>query len=160
MGGIIGGFSDGGFFNTPKIGVAMPLTDSKVGNIKPKTKPFKIFDEKGLYLLVTVQGSKCWRLKYRLLGKEKVLAIGLYPDISLAEARDKRDVARKQLANDIDPSVFKKASKNSDNGVLDNSFEAVARAGFAKREKIRSIKSVAEKNGWLSKNGLYEHLNG
>lgn len=110
----------------------MPLTDTKVRNIKPKTKPFKLFDEKGLYLLVTVQGSKCWRLKYRLLGKEKVLAIGLYPDISLAEARDKRDAARKQLANDIDPSVLKQVTKHAENGALDNSFETVAREWFAK----------------------------
>jgi len=110
----------------------MSLTDTKIRHAKPKDKPFKLFDEKGLYLLVTRQGSKCWRWKYRFMAKEKVLAIGLYPDISLADVRDKRDIAKKQLAGGIDPGVLKQAVKRAENQVLDNSFEAVAREWFVK----------------------------
>lgn len=81
----------------------MPLTDIKVKNAKPGRKPVKIADGGGMYLLVTPTGGKCRRLKYRFQGKEKVLALGTYPEISLAEAREARDAARKQLKNGIDP---------------------------------------------------------
>ncbi|MES2770393.1 MAG: Arm DNA-binding domain-containing protein, partial [Pseudomonadota bacterium] len=87
----------------------MPLSDSTVRTAKPDAKPYKLSDEKGLFLLVTPNGSKYWRQKYRFNGKEKVLSFGVYPDVSLKEARAKRDEARKLLANDIDPSEHKKA---------------------------------------------------
>lgn len=110
----------------------MPLTDIRVRRAITKDKPYKLFDEKGLYLLVTGSGSKCWRFKYRFTGKEKVLAIGLYPDISLSEAREKRDEARKRLVNDIDPSFAKQVFKQAERAVTENSFEAVAREWFTK----------------------------
>jgi integrase len=89
----------------------MPLTNTAILNAKPGTKPRKMADEKGLFLLVNPNGSKYWRLKYRFGGKEKTLALGVYPDVSLAEARDERDDARKKLANGTDPGEVRKAEK-------------------------------------------------
>lgn len=105
----------------------MPLTDVKVRNAKPREKQVKLADGGGLYLLVTPNGGKCWRLKYRFGGKEKVLALGTYPEVSLAEVRERRDVAKKQLANNIDPGAVKKAQKAALAGRAENSFEVVAR---------------------------------
>ena len=97
------------------------LTDTAVRNAKPKAKPYKLPDGKGLYLLVSPAGGKLWRLKYRFAGKEKLLSFGGYPDVSLAEARDRRDEARKKLANKIDPSVARKTQAQAE------TLEAVAR---------------------------------
>lgn len=72
----------------------MALTDVKVRTAKPQEKAYKLSDEKGLFLYLTPNGSKYWRLKYRYLGKEKLLALGVYPDVSLALARERRDDAR------------------------------------------------------------------
>ncbi|MFL6652886.1 MAG: tyrosine-type recombinase/integrase, partial [Sulfurifustaceae bacterium] len=110
----------------------MPLTDTVLRKAKPADKPYKLFDEKGLFLLVHPSGGTRWRFKYRFTGKEKLLALGLYPDVSLAEARDRRDQARKQLANGIDPGVAKKNSKQAEIAATENSFEAVTREWFAK----------------------------
>lgn len=79
----------------------MLLTDLKCKVLKPDVKVRKVFDGGGLYLEVTTTGSKCWRLKYRFGGKEKRLSLGLYPSVSLSEAREGREIAKKQLANGI-----------------------------------------------------------
>jgi integrase len=105
----------------------MPLTDTAIKKAKAVTKPTKLADEKGLYLLVNPTGSKLWRWKYRADGKEKLMALGSYPDVSLAQARDKRDDARKQLAKDIDPMAKKKADKIARQFAQEHSFAAVAR---------------------------------
>jgi integrase len=76
----------------------MPLTDSAIKTAKPKEKPYKLSDAHGLYLEITCSGSKLWRLKYRIAGKEKKLALGPYPTVSLAQARQKREEARELLA--------------------------------------------------------------
>ena len=89
----------------------MALTDVKVRNAKPGEKQVKLSDSDGMYLLVSPQGGKCWRLKYRFGGKEKVLALGTYPEVSLADARKSREDARKLLANGVDPGEIKKAQK-------------------------------------------------
>ena len=87
----------------------MALTDLKIKTAKPLTdKDYKLSDSDGLYLLVTKAGGKLWRLKYRFEGKEKVLSFGAYPEISLQDARAKRDDAKKILANSIDPNKVKK----------------------------------------------------
>ncbi len=83
----------------------MPLTDKAVKNAKAGDKPVKLFDGGGMFLLVTPAGQRYWRLKYRVNGKEKLLALGVYPDVSLAVARKKRDEAREKLAAGIDPNV-------------------------------------------------------
>ena len=84
------------------------LYDSSVKSLKRREKPYKKADERGLYLQVNPNGSKYWRFKYRFAGKEKLLAIGTYPDISLSDARDAREEARRQLRNNQDPSLEKR----------------------------------------------------
>ena len=110
----------------------MALTDVKVKNAKKGERQVKLSDSEGMYLLVTPAGGKCWRLKYRFGGKEKTLAIGTYPEISLAEARVRRDEARKLLANDVDPGEAKKAKKAAGLEAGANSFEVVAREWHSK----------------------------
>src|SRR4051812_4189289 len=87
------------------------LTEITLRSAKATTKPVKLFDGGGLYLLVNPRGSKLWRLKYRVHGKEKLLALGTYPDVSLKRARKKRDDARRFLSDGIDPSTQRKAQK-------------------------------------------------
>lgn len=90
----------------------MALTDIKVKTAKPKDKPYKLADGGGMYLLINTNGSKYWRMKYRFAGKEKMLSIGVYPDVTLADAREKRSEARKLLAAGGDPGG-KKGRKKS-----------------------------------------------
>ncbi|MBY5236337.1 DUF4102 domain-containing protein [Klebsiella aerogenes] len=89
----------------------MALTDIKVRTAKPTDKQYKLTDGSGMHLLVHPNGSKYWRLQYRFDGKQKMLALGVYPDVSLADARARRDEARKLLANSIDPGDKKKNDK-------------------------------------------------
>ena len=112
----------------------MPLTDTEVRTAKPDSKPVKLYDEKGLFLLVTPTGGKWWRLKYRFGGKEKLLSLGTYPDIRLKDAREKRDDARKLLADSIDPGVNRKAVKQARSDLAANSLELITREWFAKFE--------------------------
>jgi hypothetical protein len=91
----------------------MPLTDTAIRNAKPGEKPVKLFDERGLYLEISPTGGKWWRFKYRFDGKEKRLSLGVYPDVSLKDARDRRDAARRLLADGIDPSENRKAQKSA-----------------------------------------------
>jgi integrase len=103
------------------------LTDIQVKNAKPKDKDYKLADGEGLFLLVAASGGKRWRFKYRFDGKEKLLAFGTYPDLSLLEARNKRHEARKLLAHNIDPSINKKSARAAREELSANSFEVVAR---------------------------------
>jgi integrase len=105
----------------------MPLSDTAVRNAKPKHAPYKLADGEGMYLLVQPSGAKYWRLKYRYAGKEKVLALGVYPDVTLRAARDKRADARRKLLNDADPSEARKADKRAARLRTENTFEAIAR---------------------------------
>ena len=109
----------------------MPLTDTKIRTIKPAEKPRKLFDGGGLFLLVTPTGGKLWRLKYRFGGVEKLLAIGAYPQISLAEARQKRDQASALMLNGIDPNDVKKAQKAAGTQEAET-FEVIAREWHTK----------------------------
>ena len=103
-----------------------PLTDTKVRTIRPRKSPQKLFDGGGLFLLVTPSGGKLWKFKYRFEGKEKKLSFGAYPDISLVEARQKREEARSLLAHGVDPSATKKAQKVADTQETET-FEVIAR---------------------------------
>jgi hypothetical protein len=87
----------------------MPLTDTTIRNAKPTERPVRIFDGGGLYVEISPAGGKLWRLKYRIDGKEKLLALGTYPDVGLKDARERRDEARKLLANGVDPGAHRKA---------------------------------------------------
>ncbi|WP_037036507.1 integrase arm-type DNA-binding domain-containing protein [Rahnella sp. WP5] len=104
----------------------MKLNARQVETAKPKDKPYKMADGGGLYLLVKTNGSRYWRLKYRIDGKEKLLALGVYPDVSLADARAKRDEARKGIAGGIDPLEVKKEQKVEREAQVKNTFQEIA----------------------------------
>ena len=108
----------------------MPLKDVAVRNAKPTAKPRKISDGGGLHVLIQPTGGKLWRLAYRFAGKQKALALGVYPAVSLEEARRRRDEAKKLLARSIDPSVQRKADKHAGK---DSSFRAVAKEVIIRR---------------------------
>ena len=112
----------------------MSLSDAKVRNAKPQTKPYKISDGDGLFLVVFPSGSKYWRMKYFFADKEKLLALGVYPDVTLSDARERRTQARKTLAAGNDPSVNKKEIKRLAVLKAENDFEAVAREWHEKRK--------------------------
>jgi integrase len=112
----------------------MALSDAKVRNAKPQVKPFKIADGEGLFLWVMPTGSKYWRLRYFFAGKEKLLALGVYPDVSLTDARERRAQARKTLAAGNDPSEVKREAKLVASLKAENTFETVAREWHGKRE--------------------------
>ena len=124
--------------DTPKLktkGAIMALTAIEVSKAKATDKATKLFDGGGLYLLAQPNGAKYWRLKYRFAGREKMLSIGVYPDVSLSDARERREAARKLLANGADPSAVKKAKKAAAVALAENSFEIVAREWLSKFSK-------------------------
>lgn len=110
----------------------LPLTDIQVQKAKPSDKEFKISDGGGLYLLVTPSGGKLWNLKYRFNGKEKRLSFGLYPTVTLQEARQRRADAKKLLDNGVDPQEVKKSLKAATVAETENGFEVVAREWHGK----------------------------
>ncbi|PCI96922.1 MAG: hypothetical protein COB14_09590 [Alphaproteobacteria bacterium] len=112
----------------------MKLTDIKCKSAAPKEKPYKLADGGGMFLDVRPNGSKYWRLKYRLHGKEKLLSLGVYPEVSLAKAREKRKNARDLIAGGIDPSLDKQKKKTLDKDKSQNTFEAVAREWYENRK--------------------------
>ena len=107
----------------------MALTATQVKQAKPGEKAYKIFDEKGLFLIVRPNGSKWWRFKYRIAGKHREFSLGTYPDTTLKAAREKRDEARRLLADGIDPSMARQAKTSSADR---ETFEAVAREWWAR----------------------------
>lgn len=109
-----------------------------ISKAKPKEKPYKLPDEKGLFVLVHPNGGKYWRLKYRYDGKEKTLALGTFLEITQAEARDGRNEARRMLAKGIDPSAAKKQGSLSAKESSTNYFEAIAREWMVKHLAGRS----------------------
>jgi integrase len=130
----------------------MPLTDAAVRRAKPKNKPYKLFDSGGLYLVVTPNGGKWWRFKYLFLNKEKLLSLGTYPDISLKEARQRRDQERKRVTERIDPASYRKAVKAALTDSLANSFEVVAREWLEKQATVWSPSNLAKVKGHLGLN--------
>lgn len=114
----------------------MKLTDARVKNIKPGERPQRISDGGGMFLEVTPKGAKYWRLAYRFHGKQKLLALGVYPDVGLAAARAKRDEARRQLAAGRDPGAVRKAEKRANQVAAANTFEAIAREWLAEQRKV------------------------
>lgn len=110
------------------------LNDAKCKNAKPKESTYKLADGGGLNFMVTPSGGKLWRFSYRFNEKQKTLALGKYPDVSLSDARRRRDEARKLLAAGIDPGENKKAQKAARKEAAANSFEVVAQEWFAKQQ--------------------------
>lgn len=110
----------------------VPLSDIQVRNAKRKEKDYKLSDGGGLYLLVTPSAGKLWRMKYSYAGKERLLAFGAYPSISLSDARKRREEAKKLLANGVDPGEVRKAQKAATVAEAENSFEVIAREWHGK----------------------------
>ena len=104
----------------------MPLSDTAIKAAKPKDKPYKLYDEQGLFIIIAANGGKWWRLKYFFNNKEKNMSLGTYPAISLKQARKIKDDARQLIAQGIDPSENKKAIKATKLGAAANSFEVIA----------------------------------
>jgi len=100
----------------------MTLTNTRIRNAKPGEKATRLFDERGLYLEISPSGGKWWHFKYRFGGKEKRFSLGVYPDVTLKEARDRRDAARKLLSNGVDPSENRKALRSAQSERATNSF--------------------------------------
>lgn len=122
----------------------MALTDVAIKSAKAAAKHYKLSDSLGMHLLVTSSGGKLWRLKYRFDGKEKLLAIGAYPAISLVKARKARDEARELLAEGIDPGEQRKEAKAERRASLSNTFEAVARE-WVKRKSVKWVPAYGER---------------
>lgn len=137
----------------------MPLTETAIKKAKPGDKPIKLSDGRGMYLLVNPVGSKLWRWKYRVLGKEKVLSLGAYPDVSLAQARDGVDKARKTLAAGDDPMAKRKADKVASRTAAENSFEAVARKWWANWKPARSEQHAGQVMRRFEAN-VFPHIGG
>nr|WP_178131508.1 integrase arm-type DNA-binding domain-containing protein [Burkholderia pseudomallei] len=146
-------------------GVApVPLTDTAIRNAKPADKPVRLFDGGGLYLEIAPSGGKWWRLKYRFGGKEKRYSLGVYPEVTLATARKKRDEAREKLAAGIDPGEAKKAEKRASLLAAAHSFEVVARGWMDERkttvEPAQHAKTLARMENdvfpWLGKRPIAE----
>ncbi len=112
----------------------MPLTDTAAKQAKPKDKTYKLSDERGMFLQVTPKGQKYWRLKYRYAGKEKLMALGVYPETSLKEARELRDNARALIRQNIDPVAERQAQKAHREFEGKNSFSAIAMYWFEKEQ--------------------------
>lgn len=128
---------------TPK----MSLSDTAIRNAKPSNKAFKMYDEQGLFILITPSGGKWWRLKFRFNGNENSISLGTYPETSLKSARDKRDEARRLLAEGINPSEQRKAKKASTRNNAANSFESISREWLATHmsNKAESHKSKVQR---------------
>ncbi len=127
----------------------MALSDTAIRAAKPKAAQYKLFDEGGLFLIIRPSGGKLWRLKYRHQGKEQQLTIGVFPDVSLKEARKRRDAAREQLAAGLNPSFEKKRAAIAASIQANNTFKAVAEEFIAKREQ-EGVKAItADKARWL-----------
>jgi hypothetical protein len=130
----------------------MALTDIAIRNAKPREKPYKMGDSLGLFLLVAPSGGKLWKLKFRVDGKEKKLSLGSYPDVSLKDARKKRDDARKGLAAGDDPALKKRLAKLRRREDVANTFSVIAQEFFEKRaadgDKAWSPATL-KKNEWL-----------
>jgi integrase len=125
----------------------MALTDTAIRKAKPVDKTQRLFDGGGLYLELSPAGGKWWRLKYRFGGKEKRLSLGTYPDTGLADARDKRDAARKLLAAGVDPGEQRKAVKAAGEERAANSFAVIA-AEWLALQKPRMAAATLEKAEW------------
>lgn len=127
----------------------MPLTAIAIKNARPRDKAYELHDERALYLLVTPQGGKYWRMNYRYLGKVKTLSFGVWPDVSLADARDKRDKAREQIKEGFDPNAQKKLARVRAEIDAAVTFKSVAEEWLVKIEREGRAPVTLDKVRWL-----------
>jgi len=135
----------------------MPLTNVAINAAKAQDKPYKLADAGGMYLLVDKTGAKYWRLKYRFFGKEKMLALGVYPSISLAEARERREVAKKELLHGIDPSCARKMRKSDALKEATNTFKSIA-VEWHTKQKVKWSKKNSERTLSLFENHIFSEI--
>ena len=136
-----------------------PLTDKECKALEPKAKDYKVFDSGGLFMLVAKSGGKRWRLKYRFDGKERILALGVYPEITLAKARKLRGDYKEQIANGINPAEQRKQNKRDlkmEEQREYNTFKIVALQYFAKRNELNEAYRERLKNSF--KNDVYPYI--
>lgn len=145
--------------STNNSGVQMALTAIQVKSAKATDKPAKLSDGGGMFLLVQPNGGKYWRLAYRFAGKQKVLALGVYPDVSLLSARERREEARKLLDADIDPGANKKAKKAAKQGQAANSFEVVAQE-WLEKFGAKKAASTIEKTRFILRRDVFPWIGG
>src|SRR6476660_4393827 len=119
-----------------RVDTVRALTDIRIRNAKAAEKAYKLSDGGGLYLLVSPAGARYWRMDYRFVGKRRTLAVGVYPLITLSDARARREDARALLAKDIDPSLAKREAKRTSKLAEDNNFRAVA-CEWIENQRIR-----------------------
>ncbi|MGB6603126.1 MAG: integrase arm-type DNA-binding domain-containing protein, partial [Steroidobacteraceae bacterium] len=129
------------------------LSEAKVRNAKARDRAYKIFDERGLFLLVAPTGGRLWRLKYRMYGREKLISLGAYPDVPLSRAREKRDEARKLIADGVDPS----AERQERRAALVDTFEGVAKEWLALQSKSLAPETISILGARLN-SALYPYL--
>jgi hypothetical protein len=127
----------------------MPLTAFAIDRAKPQERAFKLADGGGLFLLVQPNGSKLWRLRYFYLGKQRTLSIGPYPIVSLADARAKREQAKKQIIAGVDPSVQKKLDRIAAESASRNTFGLLAAEYIARLEANGAAPQTLKKNRWF-----------
>jgi integrase len=127
----------------------MPLTHFDIQNALPRGKPYKLADGGGLFLLIQPNGSKLWRLKYRHLGTERLLSFGPYPIVSLADARTKRDEAKKLMSDGVDPAVRKKLDRIAAETAARNTFGLIVEEFIANLESNDAAPATLAKNKWL-----------
>ena len=135
----------------------MPLTDTSVRQARPGPSTFKLSDARGLFLLVQANGARYWRLKYRYARKEKMLALGVYPEVSLKDARAAADEARRHLRGGVDPGELRKVQKHSRLDAATNSFESIALEWFAK-QKPNWAENHWTKVQWMLEKTLFPWL--
>lgn len=123
----------------------MPLSDIQVRNLKPRDKAYKVFDFEGLFVLVKMNGSKLWQFKYRLFGKERLLSIGVYPDVSLAQARKAKEDARAKVAVGVDPSEAKQTERRVKQEEAAQTFELIGGLFLEKQRKEGKSKATLDK---------------
>ncbi|MAE92070.1 MAG: integrase [Pelagibaca sp.] len=133
------------------------LKDTKIKALEPREKDYKVSDAGGLFLLVKPTGAKYWRQKYRFMGKEKLLAIGTYPAVSLKEARKAQEEAKELLRNGVDPSDFRKQQKARREHEVGSSFGAIAREWHI-RQSVKWAEVTAHRNLTLIENDLLPQL--
>ncbi|MCJ7872664.1 Arm DNA-binding domain-containing protein [Phaeobacter sp. J2-8] len=126
----------------------MPLSGIQVRNLKPREKAFKVSDFEGLFVLVKPNGSKLWQMKYRLYGKERLLSIGVYPDVSLAQARKAKDETRAKVAAKIDPSEAKQTEKRVKREEAGQTFEKIGAQFLEKQRKEGKTKATLDKTAY------------
>ncbi len=130
----------------------LALTDTEIRRLKLADRPYKLSDSGGLHLLIKPTGGKLWRWKYRFGGAEKLMALGRYPEISLADARERRDAARKRLANGIDPMAERMAEKIAVKAATEHSFEKVAELWHEHWHGNKSVRHAATTKNRLKAN--------